>query len=224
MKRNKFDNVQRENVMGKQCHLAISALFLIALLTGGGHAQTSNSQSTHADTLAKSPADSAAVKTDADYVIGAQDVLDISVWKEPDLTRSVPVRPDGKISLPLLNDVQAAGLTPMQLSAQITSGLQKFITNPDVTVIVAQANSQRIYILGEVARTGAYSLIPGMTTLQALSNAGGPTAFARVHKIYILRQQNGKQIKLFFDYKEAINGKNTQQNILLMPGDTVVVP
>src|ERR1700674_3528522 len=99
---------------------------------------------------------------DPNYLIGAQDVLDISVWKEPEVSRMVPVRPDGKISLPLLNDVQAAGLTPSKLAAQITESLKRFVANPQVTVIVTTINSQRIYILGEIARAGAYPLLPGM--------------------------------------------------------------
>ena len=120
---------------------------------------------------------------DPNYIIGPQDMLDINVWKEPDVSRSVPVRPDGKISLPLVNDVQAAGLTPQQLANQISAGLTKFMTNPQVTVIVSQINSQRIYVMGQVARVGAYQLIPGMTVLQALSDAGGFNAFANVRKI-----------------------------------------
>src|ERR1700735_5513671 len=130
---------------------------------------------------------------DPNYVIGGQDVLDISVWKEPDVSRTVPVRPDGKISLPLLGDVQATGLPPLQLAAQITSGLNKYMTSPQVTITVSQINSRRIYLLGEVARAGAYPLLPEMTFLQALSNAGGFTAFANSKKIYLLRQENGKQ-------------------------------
>ena len=165
-----------------------------------------------------------AATSDPHYVIGAQDVLDVSVWKEPDLSRQVPVRPDGKISLPLLNDVQAAGLTPTELAAQITTGLDKFMTSPQVTVIVSQINSQRIYILGEVSHVGAYVLLPGMTVLQALSNAGGFSAFANLKNIYVLRQENGKQQKLFFNYKEVLGGKKTEQNIELKAGDTIVVP
>ena len=161
---------------------------------------------------------------DPNYLIGAQDVLDVSVWKEPELSREVPVRPDGKISLPLLNDVQAAGLTPTQLAAQITTGLNKYMTNPQVTVIVSEINSQRIYILGEVARAGAYVLLPGMTVLQALSNAGGFTPFSNVKNVHVLRQENGKQKKLFFNYKEVISGKRTEQNIELKAGDTIIVP
>jgi polysaccharide biosynthesis/export protein len=172
-------------------------------------------------------ADSAASKAatdDPNYIIGGQDVLDISVWKEPDVSRTVPVRPDGKISLPLLGDVQATGLTPLQLAAQITTGLNKFITSPQVTITVSQINSRRIYLLGEVARAGAYPLLPEMTFLQALSNAGGFTPFANSKKIYLLRQENGKQVKIFFNYKDAIAGKNPEQNILLKSGDTIVVP
>lgn len=162
---------------------------------------------------------------DPNYVIGPQDLIDVSVWKEPDLSRAaIPVRPDGKISLPLVNDVQAAGLTPAQLGAQITSNLTKYMTNPQVTVIVTQINSQRIYILGEVARAGSYVLLPDMNVLQALSDAGGFTAFANSKKIYVLRQDNGKQQKIPFNYKDVISGKDPGQNIALKPGDTIIVP
>jgi polysaccharide export outer membrane protein len=161
---------------------------------------------------------------DPNYVIGGQDVLDISVWKEAELTRTVPVRPDGKISLPLLNDVQAAGLTPTQLAAQITESLKKFVTNPQVTVIISQINSQRIYLLGEVNRAGAFPLLPNMTILQGLSSAGGFTQFANVKKIYMFRMENGKQVKYPFNYKDVISGKATDENIALKAGDTIVVP
>lgn len=170
------------------------------------------------------PAQKAPATQDPNYVIGAQDILDISVWKETELTRVVPVRPDGKISLPLLNDVQAAGLTPTQLAAQITESLKKFVTNPQVTVIVSQINSQRVYILGEAARPGAYPLLPGMTILQALSSAGGFTQFAKLKSIYLLRDVNGKQEKYPFNYKDAIGGKHLEQNLVLKAGDTIVVP
>jgi len=161
---------------------------------------------------------------DPNYVIGSQDMLDISVWREPDFSRTVPVRPDGKISLPLLNDMQAAGLTPSQLAEELTKSLNKFVTNPQVTIIVTQINSQRFYVLGEATRPGAYTLIPDMTILQALSNAGGFTTYANAKKIYLLRQENGKQQKLSFNYKDVISGKRTEQNIALKNGDTIVVP
>ena len=172
-----------------------------------------------AQTAPKKPA-----TDDPNYVIGPQDVLDISVWKEPELTRPVPVRPDGKISMPLLNDVQAAGKTPLQLSADITAGLKKFVTDPQVTVIVTTINSQRVFILGEVNRAGAYPLLPNMTVLQALSSAGGFTIYANLKKIYVLRVEDGKQVKHPFNYKDVLAGKAADQNIFVKAGDTIVVP
>ncbi len=161
---------------------------------------------------------------DPTYVIGPQDVLSISVWKEPEMSRTVPVRPDGKISLPLINDVVAAGLTPMQLAMGITERVRKFIADPQVTVIVTEINSRRIYVLGGVNRAGAYPLLPDMTVLQALSGAGGFQEFADLKNIYILRNENGKQVKLPFNYKEVVRGKRPEQNVVLKPGDTIVVP
>jgi polysaccharide export outer membrane protein len=160
----------------------------------------------------------------SDYVISPGDVLEVQVWKEPDVSKAVPVRPDGKISLPLLDDVQAAGRTSAALTADLTERLKKFISDPQVTVIVTEVNSQRIYITGEVTRGGTYPLEPGMTVLQGLSSAGGFTPFANVKKIYVLRQQNGKQVKYPFNYKDVVKGSDTAQNILLQPGDTIVVP
>ena len=161
--------------------------------------------------------------TDPNYTIGPQDVLDINVWKEDQLTKTVPVRPDGKISLPLLNDIQAAGLTPTQLATQITESLKKYVTDPQVTVIVREINSQRVYLIGEVLRAGAYPLLPGMTVLQALSSAGGFTQFANTKKIYVLRTENGKQEKFPFNYKDALSAKS-DENIVLKAGDQIVVP
>ena len=167
---------------------------------------------------------SAAGAEDPSYRIGAQDLLRIDVWREDQLTRTVPVRPDGKVTLPLLNDVQAAGLTPMELAGNIREELKKFITNPQVTVSVTEINSRRIYVNGEVNKSGAYQLLPHMTVLQALSGSGGFTPFARVKSIYILRMQDGKSVKIPFNYREAIRGKNPEQNVELEPGDTIVVP
>ncbi|HKW64969.1 MAG TPA: polysaccharide biosynthesis/export family protein [Candidatus Acidoferrum sp.] len=161
---------------------------------------------------------------DPSYRIGAQDVLRVDVWREDQLTRTVPVRPDGKITLPLLNDVQAAGLTPMELAGAIREELKKFITNPQVTVSVTEINSRRIYVNGEVNKSGAYQMLPHMTVLQALSGSGGFTAFARIKNIYVLRNENGRSSRIPFNYKEAIKGKNPEQNIELQPGDVVVVP
>jgi polysaccharide export outer membrane protein len=161
---------------------------------------------------------------DADYKIGPQDVVRIDVWKEPDISRTIPVRPDGKISLPLLNDVQASGLTAMQLAASLREGLSKFLTSPQVTVTVTEINSRRVYITGEVTRAGALPLLPNMTVLQALSSAGGFTQFAKLKNIYVLRTEDGKQVKHPFNYKEVVKGNLTEQNIVLQPGDVIVVP
>jgi polysaccharide export outer membrane protein len=165
----------------------------------------------------------AAPEVPSDYVIGADDTLHVSVWKENDMNVTLPVRPDGKISLPLLNDVQAAGMTPMQLAASITEKLKKYISDPRVTVTVTAMNSQRIYVLGEVLHTGAMALLPHMTVLQALSSAGF-TQFANLKAVYLLRNENGHQVKMRFNYKDAIKGRGDQQNIVLKPGDTIVVP
>ncbi len=159
----------------------------------------------------------------SDYVIGADDTLRISVWKEPDLSEILPVRPDGKISMPLLNDIPAAGLTPLQLKDSITEKLKKFIADPRVTVVVTAMNSQRVFVSGEVLHSGPIPLLPHMTVLQALSQAGF-NQFANLKGIYLLRTENGKQEKIPFNYKEVIKGNRPEQNIMLKPGDTVVVP
>jgi len=159
----------------------------------------------------------------SDYVIGADDTLRISVWKEPDLSENLPVRPDGKISMPLLNDIQAAGLTPLQLRDSITEKLKKYIADPRVTVVVTAMTSQRVFVTGEVVHSGPVALLPHMTMLQVLGQAGF-TQFANVKGIYVLRTENGKQVKLPFNYKEVVKGNHPEQNIALKPGDTVVVP
>jgi polysaccharide export outer membrane protein len=204
--------------------ISILALLGFSLTLPVRGQQGSKASAQQGQALAKSTPPNPSATADPNYVIGPQDVVDISVWKEPDLSRTVPVRPDGKISLPLLNDIQAAGLTPGQLGAQIASNLTKYVTNPQVTVIISQINSQRIYILGEVARAGSYTLLPDMTVLQALSDAGGFTAFANSKRIYVLRQDNGKQQKIPFNYKDVISGKNPSQNIAVKAGDTIIVP
>jgi polysaccharide export outer membrane protein len=159
----------------------------------------------------------------ADYLIGADDNLHVTVWKEPDMSVNLPVRPDGKISIPLLDDVQAAGLTPMQLANSIKEKLKKYIADPRVTVVVTAMNSQRIFVLGEVLHPGPMALLPHMTVLQALSTAGF-TQFSNLKAIYVLKTENGQQTKIRFNYKDAIKGKDPQQNIVLKPGDTIVVP
>jgi polysaccharide export outer membrane protein len=171
-------------------------------------------------TQAKDPAP--ASQAGPTYVIGPDDTLYISVWKEPDLTETLPVRADGKISMPLLNDVQAAGLTPMQLGAALTDKLKKYVSDPHVTIVVTQMNSQRVYVTGEVLHPGAMNLTPNMTVLQALSSAGF-TQFANTKGIYVLRNEHGNETKLAVNYKKLIKGEGGQ-NIALKPGDTIVVP
>jgi polysaccharide export outer membrane protein len=158
-----------------------------------------------------------------DYVIGADDVLHISVWKEPDLSETLPVRPDGKISMPLLGDVEAAGMTPADLGKSITDKLKKYISDPRVTVVVNAMNSQRVFVTGEVNKPGTFALLPHMTVLQALA-AAGFTQFANLKAIYLLRNENGRQVKHPFNYKEVVKGNHPEQNIPLKPGDTIVVP
>jgi polysaccharide export outer membrane protein len=156
------------------------------------------------------------------YVIGAEDSLQITVWKEPTLSGTVPVRPDGMISMVLVGDLKAAGLTPMALSADISQRLKKYIQDPVVTVVVLGVNSQRIFTVGEVNKVGPVMLTPGMTPLQAIVSAGGLTQFANSKHIYILRTVGGKQEKIPFDYKKALKGEN--QGVTLIPGDTIVIP
>jgi polysaccharide biosynthesis/export protein len=168
---------------------------------------------------------SRAAHSDSSYVIGANDVLAINVWKEPDISRSVPVRSDGKISLPLVGELQAGGQTPQQLEQEITKRLQSYISEPEVTVIVQDSKSQKVNILGMVARPGAYLLTSSTTVLDAIAMAGGFKDFAKQKSIYVLRQgSNGTQQRVPFNYKDVIKGKNPDQNIRLQAGDTVVVP
>ncbi|MBZ5510143.1 MAG: polysaccharide biosynthesis/export family protein [Acidobacteriia bacterium] len=172
----------------------------------------------------KPPAAAVAATHDSDYIIGAEDMLNVNVWKEAEMSATVPVRPDGKISLPLLNDVQAAGLTATQLAAQVTDRLKKYLEQPRVTVVVTQVNSRRYFVIGEVTKAGAYPLVSNITVLQGLSSAGGFTQFANSKNMYVLRVENGKQSKLPFNYHDVVKGRNAEQNILLKPGDTIVVP
>ena len=160
-----------------------------------------------------------------DYVIGADDVLAINVWKEPDLTRTLPVRPDGKISLPLIGDIGASGSTPKQLQATIQDRLSQYIAKPAVTVIVQEAKSQRFNIVGEVQKPGSYLLTSKMTILGAIALAGGFRDWAKVKSIYVLRASpSGAPAKLAFNYKQVIKGDASGQNIQLRNGDTIVVP
>ncbi|MFZ0759032.1 MAG: polysaccharide biosynthesis/export family protein [Candidatus Sulfotelmatobacter sp.] len=204
--------------------MKLACLVLLGLVTIGMWAQDDPGENVGKPGKAAAPeAHSAFRAGPGDYIIGDDDMLHITVWKEPDLTATLPVRPDGKISLPLLNDVPAAGLTPMQLGASITAKLKKYIDDPRVTVVVTAMNSQRIFVTGEVTHTGAMPLLPNMTMLQALASAGF-TQFANLKAIYLLRMENGRETKIRFNYKDVIKGRGGQQNLVLKPGDTIVVP
>lgn len=154
------------------------------------------------------------------YIIGPEDILRIIVWREPDFTQAVQVRPDGKFTLPLIGDVIAAGLTPDVLSQNLTKALENYIVKPQVTISVAQVLSKSYYIVGEVNRTGKFPLVVPTTVMEALTNAGGFREYARTNKIIIMR---GKE-RLKFNYKDVLKGKNLEQNILLQDGDYVHVP
>ena len=211
--------------MKKAIHLAVllwMGLSASAMLSQTQQAATAATKSENSNSATSSD-EVQASNVAPDYVIGADDTLHISVWKEPDLTETLPVRPDGKISMPLLNDITAAGLTPLQLRDTITERLKKYIADPRVTVVVTGMNSRRVFATGEVTHTGPMTLLPHMTMLQALAQAGF-TQFANPKAIYLLRNENGKQQKLPFNYKEVVKGNHPEQNIELKPGDTIVVP
>jgi polysaccharide export outer membrane protein len=157
------------------------------------------------------------------YVIGPSDEITVNVWKETTLSGSLLVRPDGMISLPLLGDVQASGLTPLQLADRIATMLKKFVQDPNVSVVVSQVHSKVVYLLGEVGKKGPIEMTPGMTLLEAIGSAGGLTDFANSKKIYILRDAGGKHEKILVHYKQALKG-DSALNLALKPGDTIIVP
>jgi polysaccharide export outer membrane protein len=160
-----------------------------------------------------------------EYVIGPDDVLAVNVWKEDEISRQVPVRPDGKVSLPLIGDVEATGLTPLELQQSIRARLAAYLVNPTVTVMVQEARSHRFNVVGEVEHPGSFVLGQPLTVLDALAMAGGFRDFAKTGSIYVLRlNADGTHQRIPFNYKHVISGRNLQQNIHLQPGDTVVVP
>ncbi len=163
-------------------------------------------------------------EADSTYKIGAGDVLAIQVWREPSLSGQFTVRPDGKITFPLLNDIKTEGLTPLELKAALEKRLSKFISSPVVTVGVQEVNSKNIYVLGKVNTPGKYPLTTETTVLQAIAEAGGLAEWAEGDDIVILRKENGSQKKIEFDYDDVSQGKHLEQNITLKPGDTIVVP
>ena len=204
---------------------SLAVAFLCAVLSNSMWAQAAQNNDAKPAAAPQAADASGAKAHDDSYTIGNDDMLAVNVWKEPDISRTIPVRSDGKISLPLVGEVQAAGRTPLALEKEIATKLQSYISEPEVSVMVQQSNSQKFNILGQVTRPGTYPITNAMTVLDAIALAGGFRDFAKQMSIYILRQDaNGGQAKLAFNYKDVVNGKNLQQNVKLMPKDTIVVP
>jgi polysaccharide export outer membrane protein len=203
-------------------------VLLLAVLTGLAQAQDTSSSS-QPPAPKPAPADipsppPTSVPPDS-YIIGAEDVLSIFVWKEPDMSKTIPVRPDGMISLPLVGEIKAAGHTPVQLQDVLATAMKKYVSDPQVTVVVEKISSLSFNIVCEIAKPGFYPLTRRMTVLDAIAMAGGFKDFAKTKKVYVLRKSaNGTQQRLPFNYKDVIAGKNEQQNIELLPRDTIVVP
>ncbi|MGQ0735862.1 MAG: polysaccharide biosynthesis/export family protein [Acidobacteriota bacterium] len=171
-----------------------------------------------------SAAASNSVETPPDYLIGPDDVLTIVFWREKDMTTEVSVRPDGRITLPLLNEIKAAGLTPEQLRKNINDAAERYFTEPTVAVVVKQINSRKVFITGQVAKPGVYPLTSPISVLQLLTIAGGVLEYADEKHITVLRTENGRPMSYRFNYDEVKKRRNLRQNIELKPGDTVVVP
>jgi len=209
---------------------ALQAMFLgvVVLVLGGGYPGQEQKAAQNAAVINSSvqvDTQSSNKAHDEKYIIGNDDVLSISVWKEPDLTKVIPVRSDGKISLPLVGELQATGKTPLQLESSISEKLKSFITTPEVNVIVQQVNSRKFNVLGEVTKPGSYALTASTTIMDAIAIAGGFRDFAKKSGVYILRKgPDGKEARLNFNYKSFIKGKNSDQNIRIEPNDTIIVP
>jgi len=173
---------------------------------------------------AAAPAVAPVATVPAEYIIGTDDVMSVVFWRDKELSADVTVRPDGKISLPLINELQAAGLTPAQLKDRITDAAKQYVEDPTVTVEVKAINSRKVFITGEVRKPGPYPITGSMTVLQLLSIAGGLGDYAKSDQIVIYRSEGGKQLSYSFNYKEVLKQKKLAQNIELKPGDTVAVP
>jgi polysaccharide biosynthesis/export protein len=209
----------------KWCSMSIPLLFFFltaALEPKGLTAQTNSASASEVagvQNIAKQPG------LTEDYIIGIEDVLSIYVWKEPDFTvKELVVRSDGKISIPLVSDIQAGGLTPLQLQRGLTEKLRQFVASPNVTVTVLRSQSRSVSIVGQVNKPGTYPMIAPVTIIELIARAGGVTDIAKAKSIRIIRKENGKTMQFLFNYKEAIKGINLRQNILLKIGDVVLVP
>jgi len=220
-------SVIHQNHIATLQRVTVAGALLLGLLSGT-QAQTGNSAANTSQRPEQSTGTANSGQSrphDDSFVIGDDDVLAISVWKEPEVSKTVPVRSDGKISLPLVGEVQASGQTPLKLEKEIAAKLQNYISEPEVTVIVQEIKSQKFNILGQVEKPGSYPLANSMTVLDAIALAGGFKDFAKQKSVYVLRQNpGGGESRIPFNYKEVIKGSNPNQNIKLQPRDTIVVP
>ena len=204
--------------------LAISTSLWAAQDAASSSPASSSKPATTASPSPELPKSAPGVRPES-YVIGAEDVIDVFVWKEPDMSKTVPVRPDGMISLPLIGEVKAAGYTPVQLQDVLADSMKKYVSEPQVTVVVQKVASLNFNIVGQVNHPGYFPLTRRMTVLDAIALAGGFRDFAKTKKIYVLRTAaNGTEARLPFNYNQVIKGQNPQQNIELQPRDTIVVP
>jgi polysaccharide export outer membrane protein len=213
-----------KQVFVKYSYYLGAALVIAGVVPAVGQAPSAQKPGGTAPPPQAAAAAAAGVMPPAGYLIGPDDALSIVYWREKELSADVIVRPDGMISLPLLNDVRAEGLTPEQLRANLTTAASKFVEEPTVTVVVKAINSRKVFVTGQVAKPGPYPLGGQTTVLQLLATAGGLSEYANKKKIMILRTEGGKSQALPFNYEEVMAGKRLQQNIELKPGDTVVVP
>lgn len=209
----------------KQIRVRVGLIGIAVLVCGIGAGTAMAQKNRNAQGGASSNEVTAAAASDGEYRVGPGDVLDINVWKEPEASApAIVVRPDGKISLPLVHDIVVTEKTPMEIQAMLAEKLEPYIKSASVTVTVKEIRSKKVYVLGQVGHPGAYDIAQPKNILQILTEAGGPQPFAKQKSIYVLRNEGGKQQKLAFNYKEVVKGKKIDQNILLQPGDTVVVP
>jgi polysaccharide biosynthesis/export protein len=217
----------RRNTVRRSLAVAVAACCLPAVLMAGPQAPQGNRAQAPAARPAMpapAPGASAGVRVPEDYVIGPEDVLLISFWRDDSMSGEAVVRPDGKITLKLLNDIDVVGLTPEQLREKLAKDATKFLEEPAPTVIVKQINSRKVFITGEVAKPGPYPLNAPTTVMQLITLASGLNEYAKREEIGILRTENGKTIRLPFNYEDVSKGKKLEQNVLLKPGDTVIVP
>ena len=213
------------NLMSRSRALIVTLLLaqFPVLLAGQTQKPAAQTQKPAADNKTKPISPAPPVALPSDYVIGVEDVLDVVFWRDKELSAQVVVRPDGKISLPMLNDVVAAGLTPEGLADIVAKAATKFVRDPGATVMVKEIRSRKVYIIGEVSRPGTFQLASEMTVLQAIGEAGGFIEGADKGDVIIVRNEAGKERRFKFNYNDVIKGKNPAQNIRLFPGDTIIV-